>query len=229
MQLFETILKFYNTISIAAVQIYTKWMKYIRNDCILGGNLREKPTFIINFRFPWGVLVFYHEIPKRYLPILYQKHIPAEIRADDFVSVDNFLEQYNTPHDKAMYNFIMGDDSYRNSKLKLIPKVVEGNLIVRKLVKGKPVIIGKKLPISYFYEPADPSRGVAEYWEVDLDVGSSSPTAKKIISVCKKYMNSLAVDIGFVVEGDTKSDLPERIMTSTRIHHFDVEQCPLLR
>ncbi len=94
-------------------------------------------------------------------------------------------------------------------------------MIVRSLVKGKPVIIGKKLPISYVYEPANPSEGKAEYWEADLDIGSSSTTAKKIVSVCKTYMSSLTVDLGFVVEGGCDEELPERILSCTRIHHFD--------
>lgn len=126
-----------------------------------------------------------------------------------------------------MYNFIMGDDEYRNSKLKLISKVVEGNIVVRKLVKGKPVIIGKKLPISYVYKPSN--QGEAEYWEADLDVGSSSATAKNIVSVCKRYMTFLSVDIGFCIEGVSEDELPERMLTSTRIHHFDLELSPVLR
>ena len=128
-----------------------------------------------------------------------------------------------------MYNFIMGDDTYRNSKLKLIPKIVEGNMIVRKLVRGKPVIIGKKLPVSYIYEPAIPSEKKSEYWEVDLDVGSSSKTAKKIVNVCKKYMSSLTVDLGFLIEGCSEDELPERILASLRMHQFDTNQSEVLR
>mmetsp|Transcript_15953 Transcript_15953/g.19477 ORF Transcript_15953/g.19477 Transcript_15953/m.19477 type:complete len:322 (+) Transcript_15953:114-1079(+) len=195
-----------------------------RHSGLLGGKLRDTPTFIINLRFPWGVLVFYHEIAGRFLPILRQKNVPSN--DDDFISVEAFTEQYNTSHDLAMYNFIMGDDNYRNSKLKLISKVVEGNILVRKLVKGKPVIIGKKLPVSYTYHPA--LDGKAEYWEADLDIGSSSNTAKKIVSICKKSMTSLTVDMAFVVEGDTDDVLPERILTSTRIHHLDIKKSPTL-
>lgn len=199
-----------------------------RHDGILGGMLRDEPTFIINFRFPWGVLVFYHEIPTKYLPILKQKYDPSS-NIDSFTSLNEFLETNNTPHDRAMYNFIMGDDNYRNSRLKLIPKVIDGNIIVRKLVKGKPAIIGKKLPISYIYQPEIPSQGKAAYWEADLDIGSSSATAKKIVSVCKKYMTTLSVDIGFLIEGACEDELPERILTSTRIHHFDTDLCQILR
>ena len=203
------------------------YVDFYRHNGILGGTLRDKPTFIINFRFPWGVLVFYYDIPLKYLHILKQKYYPSS--TESFITVDDFINEYNTPHDRAMYNFIMGDDEYRNSKLKLISKVIEGNIVVRKLVQGKPVIIGKKLPVSYVYQPSNLSQGKAEYWEADLDIGSSSVTAKNVVSVCKRYMTFLSVDIGFCIEGVSEDELPERMLTSTRIHHFDLELCPVLR
>ena len=189
--------------------------------------MRDKPTFIINFRFPWGILAFYYEIPTKYLALLRQKYLSTA--PEEIISLNDFVKDYDTPHDRAIYNFIMGDDSYRNSKLKLIPKASEGNIIVRKLVKGKPVIIGKKLPISYVYEPADPATGKAEYWEADLDVGSSSTSAQKIVSVCKKYMNSLTLEFGFVIEGAAESELPERMFACTTVYHLDSSQSSKLR
>ena len=200
-----------------------------RHNGILGGNLRDKATFIINFRFPWGVLVFYYEIPTKYLVILKQKH--EHDNCDDDNTFEEFARENNSPHDKAIYKFIMGDDQYRNSKLKFIPKIIQGNPVVRKLVKGKPVIIGKKLPVSYIYEPPKErsDRKQAEYWEVDLDIGSSSLTAKKIVSICKKYMKSISLDMGFVIEGCCEEELPERMLACTRIHHFDANLCQVLQ
>ncbi len=128
-----------------------------------------------------------------------------------------------------MYNFIMGDDAYRNSKLKLIPKVVDGNIIVRKLVYGKPVIIGKKLPISYAYEPANPSKGKAEYWEMDLDVGSSSVRGQKVVGLCKKYVTSMTLDMAFLIECDCEKELPERVFACSRIHHLDPKMTQMIK
>ena len=187
---------------------------------------------IVNFRFPWGLLIFYYEIQSRYLPLLRQKYVAQsspDQTHDDNLSYDQFTKQYNTPHDRAMYKFIMGDDAYRNSKLKLIPKVIDGNIIVRKLVYGKPVIIGKKLPVSYVYEPAIPSEGKAEYWEMDLDIGSSSTHGKKVVSVCKKYVTALTIDMAFVIEGDCESELPERVLACSRIHRLDPEMTEILQ
>jgi len=50
-----------------------------RYKAILGTKLREKPTFIINYRLPWGNCVTYSEIPSKFLPFLnycYDKSSP---------------------------------------------------------------------------------------------------------------------------------------------------------
>ena len=36
----------------------------------MGGQLRDVPTFIVNFRLPWGILLAYFEIPELYLPFI---------------------------------------------------------------------------------------------------------------------------------------------------------------
>ena len=168
----------------------------------------------MNFRFPWGVLVLYFEIPDQYLPMMRKKY-GYEKEGDETIDPDIL-----SPHDKAIHSFIMGDEEFRNSRLKLIPRVVEGNIVVRKLI-GKPVLIGKKLPVSYVYEPEDAETGKREYLEVDLDIGNSSNKAKKIVGVLQKYIRSLTVDIGFVIEGASGEHLPERMLACSRIHHVD--------
>ena len=61
-----------------------------------------------------------------------------------------------------------------------------------------------------------------------LDIGSSSATAKRIVSVCRRYMSALTVDIGFVVQGDAADELPEQMMGSLRIHGVDPLKAPQL-
>jgi len=204
-----------------------------RHAGILNGKLRDIPTFLLNFRFSWGVLVLYFEIPSQYLPILRSKYATNASSNSTAINTSKL-----SPHDKAIHDFLMGNDEVKNSKLKLIPKVVEGNILCRKLI-GKPVIIGKKLPIQYIYVPqekveivddnkATTTKVLADFLEADLDIGSSSKNAKRIIDVCRKYMKTLTVDIGFVVEGSCKEQLPERLLASARIHHVDPAQCPKL-
>jgi len=50
-----------------------------RYKAILGTKLRDKPTFIINYRLPWGNCVTYSEIPSKFVPFLnhcYEKSSP---------------------------------------------------------------------------------------------------------------------------------------------------------
>jgi len=191
-----------------------------RHPGILDGRLRDAPTFIINFRFSWGALVLYFEIPSQFLPILREKYNDSSTQDSSNAVLDPNDEKSLCPHDKVIRDFIMGNDAFKNSKLKIIPRVVEGNVIVRKLV-GKPVIIGSKLPVAYLYEPEDPVNGMSEFLEVDLDIGSSSKRAKKIVEVLRKCMSAVTVDIGFVLEGTNEELLPERMLASARIHHID--------
>jgi hypothetical protein len=120
----------------------------------------------------------------------------------------------------------MGDDNHRNSTLKLIPYMPEGPWIARSMVTGQPAIIGNKLPVTYTYAPA--SDGMAEYLEADLDIGSSSTAARRIVSVCRRYMNALTVDIGFVIQGNTEEELPEQMLGSIRLHGPDPLKAPTL-
>jgi len=174
------------------------------NSAVLGGTLRRLPTFIVNFRFPWGVLVLYFEIPSTYTRYL----LPGEHNLDHL-----------TPAEKTLAKFFMASEAERNGRLKLIPYVAEGPWIARSMVTGKPAIIGNKLPVTYCFCPQ--SDGQAEYLEADLDIGSSSATAKRIVSVCRRYMNVLTLDVGFVVQGNEAEELPEQMLGSIRVHGAD--------
>ena len=49
---------------------YTNVSSARSNPGVMGGKLRETPTFIINFRLPWGLLLAYFEIPERFVPFV---------------------------------------------------------------------------------------------------------------------------------------------------------------
>jgi hypothetical protein len=49
------------------------------------------------------------------------------------------------------YPFFFGnDDDFRNNRFKLIPKVVDGNMVVKMAVKDTPTLLGNKLK-QYYY------------------------------------------------------------------------------
>ena len=134
----------------------------------------------------------------------------------------------------------MNDDTSRNKVLKLVPSVVKGPWIVERVVGGKPVIVGNKLPVSYTYyqhqhqqyQPAAANNiesggggGNQTYLEVDLDIVSSA-TARRILSIVKNYTRGLVLDLGFVIEGQQEDELPEQMLGAIRFHGIDPITAP---
>lgn len=80
----------------------------------------------------------------------------------------------DTPFGRVARPFFYGnDDEFRNNRFKLIPKVIDGNLIIKMAVKDTPTLLGNKLK-QYYYKGDN-------YFELDVDVGSSS-VARSVIT-----------------------------------------------
>jgi hypothetical protein len=183
----------------------------------MGGQLRDKPTFIINFRLPWGVLLAYFEIPERFLPFVQAGHEP-DFDKSTLPSLDDM-----PPSDRGVARFLQGTQEHKNSTLKIIPVIVEGPWVVKSVVGGKPAIIGNKLPVTYWYQKSED--GKACYLEADLDIVASS-AARGILSVTRTYTQVLTMDLGFVVQGNTEDELPEQMLVGARLHGIDPLTAP---
>ena len=105
--------------------------------------------------------------------------------------------------------FLFGSsDSFRDRTFKLIPQIVQGNFMVRKAVGSTPAIMGTKLKQTYVR--------TNRFMEVLLDCGSS-PVATGVIRLSLGYAKTLAIDMGFLLEGDVDERLPERIFGCVRM------------
>lgn len=187
---------------------------------MMNQTLREKPSFIVNFRLPWGNCVFTSEIPAKFLPFLTHRYCPSNEASPP--SMDGM-----SPQEICTCRFLMGDNNHKSQTLKIIPSVVKGPWIVKKVVDGKPAIVGSKLPTSYIYEPANPEKGLAEYLEIDLDIVASS-AARGILAVAQRYTKTLTLDLGFVVQGNRTDELPEQMLVGMRLHGLDPLTAPNL-
>lgn len=86
---------------------------------MLNQSLREKPSFIINFRLPWGNVVFTSEIPGKFLPFLRHQYCPSS-QTTTPPSMEGM-----TPQEICTCRFLMGDDNHKCQTLKIIPNVVK--------------------------------------------------------------------------------------------------------
>ncbi|OAY64265.1 Protein ENHANCED DISEASE RESISTANCE 2-like [Ananas comosus] len=111
--------------------------------------------------------------------------------------------------------FVKGDDSYRNSRFKLIPYISTGSWIVKQSVGKKACLVGQALEIHYF-------RG-SNYLELGIDVGSST-VARGVVSLVLGYLNNLVIEMAFLIQGNTQEELPEILLGTCRMNHLDVSK-----
>jgi hypothetical protein len=149
-------------------------------------------TFVINFVVPGN--------PRINMVLYYQAPHPS-------VLTDG------SPSAELMADFLEGSDEFRNERFKLIPCIVEGSFIVRQAVGSTPALIGKKLRQPTF-------RG-KQYFELDVDIGSSA-VANRVVGLVSGYAKKLVIDMGFVLEGQSPDELPERLFGSVRLVHIDL-------
>ena len=202
----------------------------------MGGHLRSVPTLMINFQFPWGVMVLYFEVPAKLAPYMNNNNSSNMMMNGTTGTVVPPIDASLTHAEKTLAKWLQGDENYKNDRLKLIPYVAEGPWVVRNMVTGRPAIIGRKLPVTYRTVPASSGDGhhhrhhhhhaAAPLLECTLDIGSSSATAKRIVSVCRRYMSGLSADIGFVIQAETPAELPEQMLGSIRVHGPDPLKAP---
>ena len=119
----------------------------------------------------------------------------------------------DTPFGRIARPFFDGnDDEFRNNRFKLIPRVLDGNMVIKMAVKDTPTLIGNKLKQYYF-------RG-DNYFEVDIDVGSSS-VARNVVGLAIGYSKAIVVDIGFCLQGNEEHELPEVLLGGCTCVHID--------
>lgn len=132
-----------------------------------------------------------------------------------YFGVDNVseLRATRTPWGRLTEKFFFGDsDEFRNHTFKLIPRIVEGNYMVRKAVGSKPAILGTRLKQHYIR--------TGRYFEVVVDI-SSSTVAQRVVKLAQGYAKGLVVDMMFLLEGVDEDTLPERILGGVRISNID--------
>ena len=86
-----------------------------------------------------------------------------------------------SPFTRLATKFFFGpSDDFRDRTFKLVPRIIEGNIMVKKAVGSKPTIIGKRIKQYYI-------RG-EKFFEIIIDV-SSKKSAAAIIKLARGYVS----------------------------------------
>ena len=135
-------------------------------------------------------------------------HLVAYFGCDDIEA----LKTDKTPLGRVTNKFFFGNsDEYRNNTFKLIPRIVEGNFVVKKAVGSKPSILGRKLKQRYIQH--------SRFFELIVDIGSDS-IARNVVGLSMGYAKGLVVDMMFLLEAVEESHLPERILGGVRLKNL---------
>ncbi|PQQ08721.1 protein ENHANCED DISEASE RESISTANCE 2-like [Prunus yedoensis var. nudiflora] len=133
-----------------------------------------------------------------------------------------FYYMLKTPLEEnpLLHNFVNGDDSYRNSRFKLIPYISKGSWIVKQSVGKKACLVGQALEVNYFHGK--------NYLELGIDVGSST-VARGVVNLVLGYLNNLVIEMAFLIQANTEEELPEVLLGTCRINHLDASKSVLVK
>ncbi|KAM7280121.1 hypothetical protein ACFE04_007255 [Oxalis oulophora] len=132
---------------------------------------------------------------------------------ENYSAVAYFISTEPPQEGSLVDQFLKGDDSFRNSRLKLIANIVKGPWIVKKAAGEQAIcIIGRALKCKY--------SATENFFEVDVDIGSSM-VASAIVHVAFNYITTLTVDLAFLIESQTESELPEKILGAFRFSELN--------
>lgn len=104
-------------------------------------------------------------------------HIVMYYAVDDIESI----RSGSTPFERLANEFFFGEsDTFRDETFKLIPRIVEGNFVVKAAVGAKPSILGNKLRQIYVHGD--------RFMELIVDIGSNN-VAQKVVKLSTGYVS----------------------------------------
>lgn len=153
------------------------------------------------------------EFPEGNKPFVWAFNLQVPSK-ENYSAVAYFAAVNPIPEGSLMDQFLKGDDAFRMSRLKLIANIVKGPWIVRTAVGEQAIcIIGRALSCKYCL--------AENFLEVDVDIGSSM-VASAIVHLAIGYITTLTVDLAFLIESQTESELPERILGAVRFSELNL-------
>ncbi|KAK4785722.1 hypothetical protein SAY86_002411 [Trapa natans] len=139
---------------------------------------------------------------------------------DQHSAVFYFAVEETIPPGSLLYRFINEGDAFRNSRFKIVNRIVKGPWIVKKTVGNYgSCLLGKALTCNYH-------RG-DNYFEIDVDIGSSK-IASAILHLALGHVTSVAIDMGFLVEAQAEEELPEKLIGAVRVCQMEMSSAQVV-
>ncbi|PKI37126.1 hypothetical protein CRG98_042461 [Punica granatum] len=139
---------------------------------------------------------------------------------DHHSAVFYFAAEDPIPVGSLLYRFINEGDPFRNSRFKIVNRIVKGPWIVKKAVGNySACLLGRALTCNYH-------RG-ENYFEIDVDIGSSK-IASAILHLALGYVTSVTIDMGFLVEAQAEDELPERLIGAVRVCQMEMSSAQVV-
>ena len=224
-------------------------MPVFLNKYLIRDGLRDKPTFIINIMTTWANISIYLEMPswvKKFDSIVETESDSNEIKA---LKVTDFLVFFEFKC-KHLYNnfsltlsfvymfptkrFFNGSDEYRNQRFKIMPYLVKGPLIIKKLAPPPHQMRVHSAKLKCTWHKVDECVGSkgqthAAIFEVDCDLVTNK-TIRRFSSIVKSNVKNMVSDTAFFVSKPPheENEEPSACLGAWRMDHVDLARCPEL-
>ena len=152
-------------------------------------------------------MIIVRQVPTNYVShviFLYARSLP---RGEDAA--------FDRLHDQ----FLSGGDDFRKERFKYLPQLPTAPFMVKNSLRAlgghRPVLIGNGYLLCHYFTGKN-------YFEVNIDI-SSSAVAKTISGTIVSRSEKVVIDEGFVIEGRSEDELPERLLGCHRFVYCDLK------
>jgi len=136
-----------------------------------------------------------------------------------------YFKSIDPPLAKMFERWINGDEDFKDARLKMIPRVVNGGILLKKAMgTGKPTLFATKMKCYYF----DHINTKNHYLEIDVDTHSSE-IARRVLGMVKKCATAMVLEVGLCLEGREEAELPEVLLGGVCFSKFDMDKSRVLK
>jgi len=122
------------------------------------------------------------------------------------------------PEGVLFQRFLEMSNEQRSTRLKVLPRVLEGPWLVKQGVPERPGVVGKKLACEYFM--------TQDHLEFSVNC-ISSPAGRRIVQLLTGAARHFSMQLSIVLEGQVQDELPERVLGGFSVYHGDLGKVPL--